>query len=228
MCIIPVYLLVTGARGFSSLLLPCPGRCKKSLFRPNMQRNSALLILTFAAHNIGDTKQLCEYSGLSRPTCTEAINDLLGIGFVKKVKPTDPRFENNKITYVITKAGAKHLCELANKANDYVNKVITTNSSNGRSKEVDEERRFEAPDNGITAEEVEIRKRNDTIGRARTLGDLLIPFGYPLSEIERLEKLPHMNVDYARSFIRSGMPSAQAISLMQKGWPPPTFDLFET
>ena len=190
-----------------------------------MQRNSALLLLTFAAHNLGDTKQLCDYSGLSRPTCTEAINDLLGIGFVKKVKPTDPRFENNKITYVITKAGAKHLCELANKANDYINEVVVKSKSN---EEKDEERRFEAPQDDLTESEITIRRRNGLIGRAKTLAELLVPFGYPQSEIERLEKLPHMNVDYARGFVRSGMQSAQAISLMQKGWPPPTFDLFET
>ena len=190
-----------------------------------MQRNSALLLLTFAAHNLGDTKQLCDYSGLSRPTCTEAINDLMGLGYVKKVKSSDPRFISNKITYVITKAAAKHLCELANKANDYINEVVVKSKSN---EEKDEERRFEAPQDDLTESEITIRRRNGLIGRAKTLAELLVPFGYPQSEIERLEKLPHMNVDYARGFVRSGMQSAQAISLMQKGWPPPTFDLFET
>lgn len=189
-----------------------------------MQRNSALLLLTFASHSLGDTNQLCQHSGLSRPTCTQAINDLLGAGYIKKVKANDPRFVSNKITYVITKAAAKHLCELANKANDYINGVVTTNTG---AQEQEEERRFEAPENSLSDEEIQVRKRNDTIGRAKTLGELLIPFGYPQNEIEKLEKLPHMSVDYARKFIRSGMNAVQAISLMQKGWPAPNFDLFE-
>ena len=90
-----------------------------------MQRNSALLLLTFAAHNLGDTKQLCDYSGLSRPTCTEAINDLMGLGYVKKVKPSDPRFISNKITYVILK-----LLQLKRKMNVYKNRIIIAVSGN--------------------------------------------------------------------------------------------------
>ena len=191
-----------------------------------MNRNSSLLLLTFATYHIGDTKQLCKYSSLSRPTCTEAVSELCGMGYVSLIGPTDPRFVNNKNTYAITKLGAQMLCAVASSANDYTNLPIT-DLHTGKFVAPSDSRSFVAPVNSINPEEADIRRKNKYIQQVLTLEELLLPFGYKTEDVEELKKLPHITVDYARKFVKSGMQPDQAVSFMIKQWKPPSFDLNE-
>lgn len=188
-----------------------------------MQRNSSLLLITLATHHIGDTKQLCEYSNLSRPTCSEAIEDLQRLGYVAIIVPPDARFVNNKHTYAITQKASEYLCQIANQANDYTSQRFGDIAT--PSEFVSQ--RFVAPDNSVDEKSVEVQKRKQFIEKASSIAELLTPFGFSSSDIVSLSKLAHVNLEYAQKFLRSGMQPAQAVALMAKNWPAPNFDLFE-
>ncbi len=188
-----------------------------------MQRNSSLLLITLATHHIGDMKQLCEYSNLSRPTCSEAIEDLQRLGYVAIIVPPDKRFISNKHTYAITHKASEYLCQIANQANDYTSQVFGDAQSPSEFKA----QRFVAPDNDVDEALVEIRQRKQFIEKATSIAELLTPFGFSSTDIISLSKLQHVNLAYAQKFLRSGMEPAQAVALMTKNWPAPNFDLFE-
>lgn len=188
-----------------------------------MQRNSALLLITFAVHHIGDTKQLCEYSNLSRPTCSEAIEDLQRLGYVAIIAPPDARFVNNKNTFAITSIGSEYLCKIANQANDYTEQIFG-NAATGSEFTA---KRFVAPTKEENTVSIEIQQRNQFITKASSIAELLMPFGFSSTDIQSLSKLSHVNLEYAQKFLRSGMAPAQAVALMEKNWPAPNFDLFE-
>lgn len=191
-----------------------------------MNRNSSLLLFTFATRHVGDIKQMCEYTNLSRPTCTEAISELCGVGYVFLVPVQDTRHVHNKNTYAISELGAQMLFEVAKSALDYTGNPITQSSKVGIAAPADP-RVFVSPERDENHYFYEIRKRNKHIREALTLDDLLLPYGFTQEDVDLLQKLEHVTIDYARKFVRSGMQPAQAVAFMEKKWKAPNFDLNE-
>ena len=191
-----------------------------------MNRNSSLLLFTFATRHVGDIKQMCEYTSLSRPTCTEAISELCGIGYVFLISATDARYVSNKNTYAISELGAQTLFEVAKSALEYTGNPVTRISEAGITAPVDP-RSFVSPERDENPHLIEIHKKNRHIREALTLDDLLLPYGFTQEDVILLQKLEHVTVDYARKFVKSGMQPAQAVAFMEKKWKAPNFDLYE-
>ncbi len=192
-----------------------------------MNRNSALLLFTFATHHAGDIKQMCKLTKLSRPTCTEAISELCGIGYVCLIEINDARFVNNKNIYAITSLGASTLFEVAKSAANYTNNLPELRAQNGTVIAPSDPRSFVSPEREQNPQLYEIRKRNQHISQALTLEELLLPYGFTQENVVQLQKLEHVTLDYAKRFVKSGMQPAQAVVFMEKKWKPPNFDLNE-
>ena len=191
-----------------------------------MNRNSSLLLFTFATRHVGDIKQMCEYTHLSRPTCTEAIAELCGVGYVFLIPASDTRHVSNKNTYAITELGAQTLFDVAKSALDYTGNPSTLRATNSSAAPADP-RSFVSPERNENPHLLEIYKKNRHIQEALTLDDLLLPYGFTQENVDLLQKLEHVTLDYARKFVKSGMQPAQAVAFMEKKWKAPNFDLYE-